>query len=1155
MKTTGVYPFSLILLTLCYVSCQNDVLIGCGGFVKSDIDIDYTQVKVQLITKYGSVKDEIACAPTSGYFMIPIYDKGEFTLKVSPPQNWDFDPTEIKLNIDGKTDPCSNNRDINFTFKGITITGRILSEGLMDGPAGVAVTLSQGDTVVQTTKSTDGGRYVFHQVKPGHYEIKTSHDKWTFSKSQTTIDAKIGSTSVTEDMFISGYDVQADVMSDGLPIQGVRFFLYQVDSKGKVTECDSIEKNLATPGQINGLSPLCYRISDQQGLVNFPSLPPGQYILVPYYRSEEIVFDVVPAQVPVTVASSSVKIQPNFQVHGFTIGGRVLAYREGKGIVDASIQINGKPVTSTGKDGKYLLVNVTSGTYTITVSKPYYFFEPFVTKITPSTPALEDIVATRYNLCGLIEITDLPNEVMKSKKRKVNMSPVGSKSTEVTILSNENGSFCFQVSPGEYIVKAVPDDDDKSKGVMFTPPSKQVTVKDEPVFGVKFGQFKTTVSGKVKFLDGFHGNKDTTIYLRDTERSGHVHQAVAKLTGDNLVAQFIFEDVLPGKYNAAVTRKDVCWKSEELPFTVLDKDIDGIQFEQNGFVLSAVTSHSFYAYYSSEGDKEKTECKFNKGLNRMCLPNAGRYEISPASCYIFQQNEYSYDTTSTSTLSMTAVDYRVIGSVISFADAKDIMIKIKFTNKEKEDIVLGPLEARPLGQLLKFDFQFILRPGDSVSVLPSSETLLFDPSKIDFTLNEDKECPISIGAFDASKGEIIVGKIEPVVNDVEIRYSNSKHFCPRFGPLAGNKNYDVTASKPGYVFTPTLDNKRDFKASKQGEIVIKVASEDGQPMSGVLFSLSGQNFRSNNITSETGEIQYLNLPSAQYYFRPLLKEYSFEPAMQLISVDEGMTVNVEVKGYRVAYSCYGKLSSLNGEPEVDVVVRAIGINNCENSREEATTTINGTFRIRGLKPNCSYSLQVAEENSDIISRSIPDKRVIEKVEDQDITDVNIITIRSSGQMEISGTVFTEDKYLHTIKALLYNENNMDSPVQSVALGVNHYFHFKPLPKDGKSYILRIQSMLSLVTYSYKTLETDSFTATQHRRHFHFNFSAAIRQIDPEPSQGSFLIIPFILVIAIAFNFTKVSQYVKSLIEAYNSRQQSSTSEENVKAKKKHGKHR
>ena len=50
--------------------------------------------------------------------------------------------------------------------------------------------------------------------------------------------------------------------------------------QGKVPGCESVKKDVVTPGQIDGMSPRCYLVSDHQGLVNFPSVPPGQYILV-----------------------------------------------------------------------------------------------------------------------------------------------------------------------------------------------------------------------------------------------------------------------------------------------------------------------------------------------------------------------------------------------------------------------------------------------------------------------------------------------------------------------------------------------------------------------------------------------------------------------------------------------------------------------------------------------------------------------------------------------------------------------------------------------------------------------------------------------------------------------------------------------------------
>jgi hypothetical protein len=30
------------------------------------------------------------CAPNNGYYMIPVYDKGAYVLKVEPPKGWKF---------------------------------------------------------------------------------------------------------------------------------------------------------------------------------------------------------------------------------------------------------------------------------------------------------------------------------------------------------------------------------------------------------------------------------------------------------------------------------------------------------------------------------------------------------------------------------------------------------------------------------------------------------------------------------------------------------------------------------------------------------------------------------------------------------------------------------------------------------------------------------------------------------------------------------------------------------------------------------------------------------------------------------------------------------------------------------------------------------
>ncbi|XP_030664615.1 nodal modulator 3-like [Nomascus leucogenys] len=76
-----------------------DIVVGCGGFVKSDVEINYSLIEIKLYTKHGTLKYQTDCAPNNGYFMIPLYDKGDFILKIEPPLGWSFGKLTESLDI------------------------------------------------------------------------------------------------------------------------------------------------------------------------------------------------------------------------------------------------------------------------------------------------------------------------------------------------------------------------------------------------------------------------------------------------------------------------------------------------------------------------------------------------------------------------------------------------------------------------------------------------------------------------------------------------------------------------------------------------------------------------------------------------------------------------------------------------------------------------------------------------------------------------------------------------------------------------------------------------------------------------------------------------------------------------------------------------
>lgn len=157
-----------------------------------------------------------------------------------------------------------------------------------------------------------------------------------------------------------------------------------------------------------------------------------------------------------------------------------------------------------------------------------------------------------------------------------------------------------------------------------------------------------------------------------------------------------------------------------------------------------------------------------------------------------------------------------------------------------------------------------------------------------------------------NKNIILIGEIIPPLPDVLITVesvgatkmiiqsdSKGKYKSP---PLDGSKTYTITASKESYLLSGP-DKDGNFLAHKLAEIFVQVLDEDDNtPLQGALLSLSGgESYRSNLQTNEEGKISFHSLRPSEYFLRPMMKEYSFQPPSKIINVKEGATVNVLLK--------------------------------------------------------------------------------------------------------------------------------------------------------------------------------------------------------------------------------------------------------------------
>lgn len=92
------------------------------------------------------------------------------------------------------------------------------------------------------------------------------------------------------------------------------------------------------------------------------------------------------------------------------------------------------------------------------------------------------------------------------------------------------------------------------------------------------------------------------------------------------------------------------------------------------------------------------------------------------------------------------------------------------------------------------------------------------------------------------------------------------------------------------------DAKNKITARKLAEIAAFVTDRaDGAPLQGVLLSVSGGSFRRNSLTGPEGQLSFKSLSPGEYYLKPLLKEYRFDPPHLQFEVKEGDTVNVKLE--------------------------------------------------------------------------------------------------------------------------------------------------------------------------------------------------------------------------------------------------------------------
>ncbi|WKY03099.1 hypothetical protein Q1695_016417 [Nippostrongylus brasiliensis] len=1071
-----------VVLLLTLFACASASIYSCGGFVKSSVPIDFSQIQVKLLTPEGHLKHEEECNPQNGYYMIPVYNKGLYSLKVSAPEGWYFEPESVDFKLDGVNDPCTKNEDINFSLKGFSISG-IVNGGSGSGPAGLSLTLKQDGKVVDKATTTEGGKYSFRAVA-GKYEVSTGADSSVcISHGKAVVEVKNSPVVVKPDLRIAGYQFIVTVANKGKPVSNVRVSLYS-ETKPELNDCKSIS---LVKGVESAKFSCPIGTTSAEGRVVVPCLPSGEYFVIAEHKVGETEFQFSPAVQKLSVQDQAVKV--SFSVSGFSTRGRVIVGK--KGVSGADIILQGKKVTETNSDGYYTLQGLTEGTVEITARAPHTKFSTEKSTLALPHITLKDVKVEGFEVCGSVEKSAREPIAAPLILKKVDSADT------VSIRPGADGKFCKMVAPAKYVIS--PADPSST----LTPRSLDIDLTASAVYDLRFTHFKTDAVVLVTCI----GTCETL--------------SISLLQGDNVVDtvrgkdEFVFKNIGPGNYKVRINEGDRgCWEQRELPLTIEKVRPQPVHFVQSGFATRVKLSHPAQLKWSHSDKKQlRGDVNAPAGLSSICVPVQGRYHVQLISCMNFEQQQFDINVASDQVYEAKALDAKISGAIKS-TDGSGFTVKVKSGAGER-DVSVGANGV--------FSFHEPLTSSGDVIITPQSTTHLFDPSS--FSLRFRGDCAENVVTFVATKGIFIEGSITPSVAGVKITAQHKQDISVHFqtisdkngkfkvGPIRRAEDMRITAELDGYAFAEKAGHVGQIVSTKLSKLTVVVSDkETSERLDDVLLSIvGGKDYRSNSMIDKTGEINFVGLAPGEYFLRAILQEYKFEPSTTTISVKEGQHEHVELKGKRVAFSVFGRVREMSGASVVGVVVEALS-EQCDQHQSEAVTGHDGSYRIRALKPSCQYRVSIkAGADGAAAPHCFPSQFEV-RMTAEDIKGLDMV----AAPYDLSTDLAVEMEFgtmpvPATYRVSVQREGETIS--QSVVHAPVTVFYLNNLPRDGKEYSVRVEPDRQPQTFPAKTV---FFTTDAPVRVVRIPITSSKRAGEVEISIGSLLALPFFGLLALIF---------------------------------------
>jgi hypothetical protein len=902
---------------------------------------DWKNIEIYIQNEENKIQEK-ATPSENGFYLIPVNQKKDYKLMIrSTKKNLQFEPAEHPIVMKGLSDDeiekKYNSMSFNFKLSGFSLSQRVKFSGeeedkpfMSEEKSGITILLSQNGKQIGQTKTNQQGEFTFSKVTEGEFEIsvlEANRKKLNFlSHTFTCLYSWEKGSSCTGDIIISGTTLTRGIRFSGESFRKGTLLLKSANGKALGCKADLKAQGIRQ-GQAEGFECSSPIVNNS---VSFEQMPFGNYIVKLYFDNVHILVE--PAELKITHPAKNEK-EGTLEFNGFSQGqtGRVLT-AGGKGIANVEIKIDGEKKGVTNQNGDFSLDKMNLGSYDFEAIHKHYVFKPFVLKIDgESERVLNKVTADLMLLCGKVDYLQAGNDVAKGYQVNVQIENQEVREKRAT-KAKEDGSYCFEVPAGQYIVKASINYYDKVLSVV--PKQRQISLENEPALNVDFTREKLSIKGALEYLPNTpkEVKEKTKVFLINSNNQVIKTQDLEGQTG------FQFDDLFEEGYSVKVENSQICFEKD----VVNTDEYSGVaRFVQKGIIVPYKTDIHFHAQVNG-----KETITFSPKAREICFSHTEMVRITVDDMFTFKNNMNNFEFNPINFgkgLVFEVERFKLKGKLVfepsssskfnailkNLAQQENLRILSKGTNGDEQEI-----QVKSAGENV-FEYSFHSKLNSDLTVIPKflvnelGERLLISPKQNRFSVGSLNEKVEPLKDFHISIGSLVRGKFSKPIKNVKItverkskedesfrQYQNAvvEGGAFQLGPFDSNYLYNVVLSKKGFDFKIEINrnenNDLDAEISilEISQVKIKIFNEKNKPLRGVSVYITstdrGTFMKLNAVTNQKGLVTK-KIHKGQYFIKAVLKEYELDPAQTVLKIDEGEKKELTFRAKKTQFSVFG----------------------------------------------------------------------------------------------------------------------------------------------------------------------------------------------------------------------------------------------------------